>query len=139
MKLFKVASFIAIMFFISANSAFAAEGNIANFTSQTLNTLIILATLGATFFIIKGGYSYITSVGKPDAIEHAKLTIRNAVLGLVLVLGASLITSLLTHAFNTPTGNFTSSQIALSPIIPATPSNGLTQVLLDAIAGFLQI
>ncbi len=138
MKLLKIAGFLATIFFISANPAFAAGGNLATFTSQTLNTLIIFATLGATFFLIKGGYSYITSAGKPEALEHAKLTIRNAVIGLVLVLGASLITSLLTNAFNTPTGNFTSTQIALSPIVPATPSNGLTQVLLDAIAGFLQ-
>jgi len=138
MKLLKIVAIIATIFFVSATPVLAAESGIASFTGQTLNTLIILATLGATFFLIKGGYSYITSVGKPDAIEHAKLTIRNAVLGLVLVLGASLITSLLSHAFTTPAGNFTSTQIALTPIVPTTPSNGLTQVLLDAIAGFLQ-
>ncbi len=139
MKLLKIFGLTAIFFLIAATPAFAVDNaEITTFTSNTLNTLIILATLASTLFLIKGGYSYITSSGKPDSLEHAKITIRNAALGLILVLGAGLISAIMSHAFSTPTGSFTAGQINLVPIQPATPSNGLTQVLLDAIAAFLQ-
>lgn len=136
--------FINILFFIgiiflSTSPAFAVENSdIAAFTSQTLNTLIILATLATTFFLIKGGYAYITSTGKPDALEHAKLTVRNALIGLVLVLSAGVISSLLSNAFTTPNVPSAATQLELSPIVPQEPPGGLTQVILDAVNGFLQ-
>lgn len=138
MKLFVVSILLAV-FLVSAQPVMAAVNNeVATFTTQTLNGFFIIASLAATFFIIKGGFTYITSSGKPDELEHAKHTIRNAVIGLVLVLGASVISSILNNTFSTPTSGFTTEQIEMTPIIPSTPSNGLTQVLLDAIAGFLQ-
>lgn len=120
--------------------AFAAETNseIATFTNQTLSTILIFATAAATFFLVRGGYMYITSTGKPDALEHAKLTVRNALIGLVIVISAAVLSSLLQGAFNTPSQGTSSAQLNLSPIQPVQPSDGLTQVLLDAIAGFLQ-
>lgn len=59
-------------------------------------------------------------------------------MGLILVLGAAVISSVLNNSFSTPSSSFTQTQINLKPIEPTTPSNGLTQVLLDAIAGFMQ-
>ena len=138
MKLLSFFSLIGL-FFLSATPVFAASNStVASFTTQTLSTLITLASLIAVFFLVKGGYSYITSTGKPDALEHARLTIRNALIGLVIVLSAGLISSVLNTAFTTPTIGTTTSQIQLKPIEPVTPSNGLTQVLIDAVAGFLQ-
>lgn len=138
MKLFTILSLLAV-FFVSATPVFAVQNSeIATFTGQTLNTLLVIASLAATFFLVKGGFVYITSSGKPDALEHAKITIRNAIIGLVLVIGAAVISSVLNNAFTTPTSTFTSAQIDLKPLQPTTPTGGLTQVLLDAIAGFLQ-
>lgn len=139
MKLLTIlASFIAI-YFVNPSTAFAASNTeVASFTNNTLDILFVFASLVATLFLIKGGYEYITSSGKPDSIEHAKLTIRNAVLGLILVLGAAVISSVLNNAFTAPSSTFSQTQINLKPIVPTTPSNGLTQVLLDAIAGFMQ-
>ena len=138
MKLLSSLGLIGV-FLLSASPVFAASNSdVASFTSQTLNTLIILASLASIFFLVKGGYGYITSNGKPDALEHAKLTIRNALIGLVLVLSAGIISSLLNNAFTTPTIGTTTSQIQLKAIEPIEPSNGLTKVLLDAMSGFLQ-
>lgn len=139
MKLLTILAFLIAIFFASFNPALAASNSeVSTFTSQTLNVLFVVASLFATLFLIKGGYEYITSSGKPDSIEHAKLTIRNALLGLILVLGAAVISSVLNNSFTTPSASFTQAQINLKPIVPTTPSNGLTQVLLDAIAGFMQ-
>ncbi len=120
--------------------AFAATTNseITNFTNQTLNTLLIFASAAATFFLVRGGYMYITSTGKPDALEHAKLTVRNALIGLVLVIGAAVFSSVLQGAFNNPSQGTSSAQLNLSPIQTVQPSDGLTQVLLDAMTGFMQ-
>src|SRR3989344_678758 len=126
------------LFFPSAVFAATTNSDVSNFTNQTLNTLLVFATLAATFFLVKGGYGYITSANNPDSIDHAKLTIRNALIGLALVIGAAVISSLLQNAFNTPTSSTTQTQIQLTNIEPAEPSDGLTQVLLDAVAGFLQ-
>lgn len=129
-----------VALFISPQPAFAAVGNedIANFTQLTLNTLIIIGSLASVFFIVKGGYEYITSTGRPDALDHAKLTIRNALIGLVLLISATVLSSLFNNAFNTPSANTDSAQLQLAPIQPTNPSDGLTQILLDAISGFLQ-
>lgn len=137
MKLLKF-GLTAFIFLFAATPAFAAGNAVTSFTSSALNFLIPIATVAATLFIIIGGYQYITSAGHPEELEHAKITLRNAILGLVIVLAASFIASLFSHAFTTPSGNFSSAQIALTPIQPTTPSNGLTQVLIDAISSFMQ-
>ncbi len=121
-------------------SVFAASSNveITQFTSSALNTLTIVASLVATFFLLQGGYIYITSAGKPDALDHAKKTIRNALIGLVLVLSANTIVSLLTGAFTTPSTPLNGNALNLTPLEPVTQTGGLAQVLTEAIASLLQ-
>lgn len=121
-------------------SAFAASSNVelTQFTSSALNTLTIIASLVATFFLLQGGYIYIASAGKPDALDHAKKTIRNALIGLVLVLSANTIVSLLTGAFTSTSIPIDGNQLTLRPIEPIAPSGGLAQVLTDSIASVLQ-
>jgi hypothetical protein len=138
MKLLSLLGFAAI--FLLPSPVFAATNNqdVTNFTNQTLNTFLVFASIAAVFFLVRGGYIYITSTGKPDALEHAKMTVRNALIGLVLIIGATVFSSLLTNAFNTPSANTSSAQLSLSPIETVKPADGLTQVLIDAIAGFLQ-
>jgi hypothetical protein len=138
MKLFSVISMIVTFFLWTEPSYAATNAEVANFSSQTLTTLIVLASLVSVLFLIKGGYQYITSSGKPDALEGAKITIRNAIIGLVLVLSAGIISSLLNTAFTTPAVPENAQQLQLKPIVPVEPKAGLTQVMLDAINGFLQ-
>lgn len=128
-----------MLFFVSASPAFAqANTQVADFTRQTLSTLIIFATLGTVIFLIKGGYTYITSTGKPEALDQAKITIRNALIGLILVLSAGVISQVLTNAFTTPLAPTQTQTLQLKPITPVEPQGGLTQVIIDAVNGFLQ-
>lgn len=121
------------------NVVFAAQNDdVSSFTNQTLSSLFVIATLASVFFLIRGGYLYMMSSGNPDSLDEAKKTIRNALIGLILVIGAGTISSIFQNAFNNPYVTSTSSQINLTPIAPSTPQGGLTQVLIDAIAGFLQ-
>jgi len=111
---------------------------VASFTTDTLSIVTLISAAAAVFFLIRGGYIYITSTGKPDALEDAKKTIRNALIGLVLILAANAIVNVFTGAL---TGNGDTTNIgnlSLSQVEAVKPSGGLTQVLIDAINGFLQ-
>ena len=131
-------STFSLFFFVEPTFAAINNPEVANFTNTTLNTIIAFVSLAATFFLIKGGYLYMTSSGKPDALEEAKKTIKNAILGLALVLGAVVYANLLNNAFTTPANTYTAQQISLTAIEPIKPQGGLTQVILDAVNGFFQ-
>ena len=140
MKLLVVLFGLVLFAFLAQGSIYASATNseIASFTSDSLKVLITVSSLASVLFIIYGSYIYITSTGRPEAVEHAKKTIRNALIGLVLVLAAGTIGSLLSGALNPPNTGPLGNQFSLTPIQPATPANGLTQVLIDAVSGFLQ-
>lgn len=129
-----------IIFFFFPSSVFAATTSpeITNFTNNTLQVITAIASVAAVLFLIKGGYFYITSTGKPEVLEDAKKTIRNALIGLLLVLGSGLIVSTFQNAFTAPVNNAGTSAIQLAPITTIKPSDGLAQVLIDAVTGFLQ-
>jgi hypothetical protein len=118
--------------------AFAVSSDITQFTNNTLGMITLISTAAAVFFLVKGGYQYITSTGNPETLESAKKTIRNAIIGLVIVLGASLFVSLLSNSFNQVSQSTNSGVINISQIETVKPSDGLTQVLIDAVSGFMQ-
>ncbi len=123
----------------SPNVAFAATNNdIGQFTSSSLSVLITFASLASAFFLIRGGFQYITSTGKPEELEFAKKIIRNSLIGLVLVIAAGIFSALLQNVFTSPSTDSGATVLSLKSIQPVTPSNGLAQTIIDAIVGFLQ-
>lgn len=111
---------------------------VTNYTNNTLNIITVISAVAAVFFLIKGGYLYITSSGKPEALGQAKKTIRNALLGLVLVLAAGVVISLFKTALTPPNQAGNTSSASLMPIVIKKPNDGLTQVLIDAVSAFMQ-
>ena len=131
--------FLAGAILLVPSFAFAASNaEVDSFTHDSLIALIGLASVAVVFFLVRGGYLYITSTGNPTALEEAKKTIRNALIGLVIVIGAAVFSSMLNNAMTQPATNATTTALSLSPIVPATPDNSLTQIIMDAITGFLQ-
>jgi hypothetical protein len=128
----------ASLLFPSVTFAVTSNLQVTQFTSQLLGTFTILGSLVATFFIIKGGYLYITSAGKPDALEDAKKTIRNALIGLVLILSANTFVSVLSGSFTNPSLSSNTTSLQFAPIEPVETNGGLTQVLMEAIGSLLQ-
>ncbi len=137
-KLLTILGLTLPYFAIAANPAHAASSDITQYTGNTLGMITLIATASAVFFLVKGGYQYITSTGRPEALENAKKTIRNALIGLVIVLGAGVIVSVLNNSFNQTATTTTTSAINIVPITSVKPSDGLTQVLIDAISSFMQ-
>ena len=128
--------FLALVF---PTSVFASVGpDIKNFTSSTLGIITAIATASAVFFLIKGGYQYITSTGNPENLSEAKKTIRNALIGLCLVIAAGFIISLFSNALISSSQPSDTSTLNLTPVNSATPNSGLTQLLIDAVGGFIR-
>ena len=137
-KLLTIIGLILPFFLIMVTPAFAVSSDVTQFTNNTLGMITLISTAAAVFFLVKGGYQYITSTGNPETLESAKKTIRNAIIGLVIVLGASLFVSVLSNSFNQVSQSTNSGVINISQIETVKPSDGLTQVLIDAVSGFMQ-
>ena len=139
-KLIHIIFVILLSYFLFTSPALAVSTSpeIIDYTKNTLDIITLISTAAAVLFLVKGGYLYITSSGKPDALQAAKKTIRNALIGLVLVLSANLIISVFQGAFNPASNSGANSIIEIASIETIEPSDGLTQVLIDAVSGFIQ-
>ena len=133
-----LATILLFFVFIAPVAAIGTSSEITNYTSDTLRIITTIASLAAVFFIVKGGLSYITSSGNPEGLGEAKKTIRNALIGLTVVLASSLIISVFRNAVSSTSAVGSSSAIPITQITPATPTDGLTQVLIDAVSSFIQ-
>lgn len=113
---------------------------ITSMREYVLPVVQILAGLGglvAVFFIIQAGYMYITSNGKPDQMEHAKDVLKKAVLGLVIILAAITLTTILTSAYGTPNNPTNATLPSLEAIPEKEQSNGFLDMVVKAITGVL--
>ncbi|NCU39022.1 hypothetical protein EOL96_08375 [Candidatus Saccharibacteria bacterium] len=115
----------------------AAVTAMNDYVAPTIKVLASLASIACVFFIVNAGYLYMTSSGKPDKLEQAKYVLKRALLGLVIVLAAFTLTSILTNAYGTPHSTGTTTLPNLNAITPAPASSGLVEVLISAVTGFL--
>lgn len=137
-KLIPKLMFAGIFSLIPAIALAASNSEVASYTSDTLTALIVLASIATVFFLIRGGYLYITSTGNPVVLDEAKRTIHQALIGLVIVIGASVFSSLLNNAMTQPSSSAIGTALNLGPIQPSAQSGSLAQIILDSISGFLQ-
>lgn len=130
---------LTALFFLTPQRVFAAtDAAITSYTTTTLTTISVIATSAVVLFLIRGGYVYITSTGKPDALDHAKTTIKNALIGLTLIISSTVLVSVLTNALTPATNTPATTNIKLSPLTPATQNDGVTQVFTQTITSFMQ-
>lgn len=115
-----------------------SAGNVVRaFVMPVFRTLIVVAGLACTLFIIHGAYQYISSSGKPEGLSEAKKTIKNALIGLVIVIAAALLIAILSQAYGNPATVSHAALPSLTTIPPQHPSNGLVDVIIKAVTGFL--
>lgn len=119
-----------------ANASAASEA-MRSFLSPVIVTLCAIATLACTFFLITGGIEYMTSKGKPENLEHAKRTLKNALIGLVLVIAAATLTAILSHAYGSSAETIADKLPTLAPIQQDT-STSFWDVVTKAIIHVLE-
>lgn len=114
-----------------------AQAVMRDYVTPTIRTLSVLGSLVCTFFIVNAGYLYMTSSGKPEQMEQAKHVLRNTLIGIVIILGSVTLTSILSSAYGQPAGGQEAALPTLEAISPEDASNGLVDVLISAVVGFL--
>lgn len=73
----------------------ALRAFIAKIVLNVIQALLVIVAYVTVFFIMKGGFNYMTSTGSPDGMQKAKKTITNAVIGLVIAsLAASIVNAI---------------------------------------------
>src|SRR5680860_371482 len=112
---------------------------IHNYVTPTMQMLIAIAGIASVFFIVYGGILYMTSTGRPDKLDQAKHVLKNALIGLVIVLAAGALTAILNGAITHTLQPASATLPNLTAIEPATPSNGLIDIIISAITGLLNI
>lgn len=108
-----------------------------DYIRPTIQMLAGLASIACTLFLVHGGYLYMTSRGNPESLETAKRVVRNALIGLVIVLGAMTLTTILSGAYGNPSNVGGANLPNLQAIQPQDAGSGLVEVLIKAVTGFL--
>lgn len=70
------------------------EFSVGELISDVISLFIIFAFIAAFFFLLWGGFQWITSGGSPEAVDAARGRIVQALIGLVLVVAAWALFSL---------------------------------------------
>lgn len=116
--------------------AASASNVMRSYVTPVLGTMIALASLAVVFFLVYGGIQYITSSGDPEKLDYAKRVIRNAIIGLVIVIAAGTLTAILSQAYQSSGSAVTEKLPALTAIEPKSES--FTEVMIKTIAGVLK-
>lgn len=93
---------------VVATPAFAQSaevGQIQSFIQEVIQIMVTLSGFIAAGFIVWGGVGYITSSGNPEALEKSKKTILYSAVGLTLVLGAFVISNMVSQVATTAFGS----------------------------------
>ncbi len=63
--------------------------------ARVIDALLLFAGAVAVLFLIIGGFRYVVSTGNPDQVDAARKTILYAILGLVIIFIAFVLTRLI--------------------------------------------
>ena len=109
MKKVLVLPAVLVTTLLSANPAFAADpggvSQVQTFIQSVIQVMITLAGLVSAAFFVWGGFGYITSSGNPESLDKSKRTIFYSAIGLTIVLGAFVLTNIVTQLATTAFGS----------------------------------
>lgn len=97
-----------------------------------------LASLVAVFFLVIGGIRYTTSTGHPEKLEEAKKIVKNAIIGLAIVIASASLVAILSHAY-AGSGNAVADQLPdLQAIQPKEGGGGFGEAVINGVTGLLR-
>jgi hypothetical protein len=85
------------------STAADAPGTFTTFISSVIGIMTVVAIIWFVFLLISGAIAYMSSGGDKAAIEGARKKIVNGVIGLVLVIIAVFVVSLIGYLLGMPT------------------------------------
>ncbi len=96
-KKFIVISSFALATLMFATPVYAAAADVTKiqtFIKSIIQILVTIAGLVSMGFFVWGGFGYITSSGNPEMLDRSKKTILYSAIGLAVVLGAFVLTNI---------------------------------------------
>lgn len=96
-KKFVTFSSFFVIFFLLTSPVYAQSADVTKietFIKSIIQVLVTLAGLVAAGFFVWGGVGYITSSGNPETLDRSKKTILYSAIGLAVVLGAFVLTNI---------------------------------------------
>ncbi|MBI2600935.1 TrbC/VirB2 family protein [Candidatus Daviesbacteria bacterium] len=97
---------LTILFTASPVYAQSADvTKIETFIKGIIQVLVTLSGLIAAGFFVYGGVGYITSSGNPEALDRSKKTILYSAIGLAVVLGAFVLSNIVSELATTAFGS----------------------------------
>jgi TRAP-type C4-dicarboxylate transport system permease small subunit len=108
MKKIILTQVLLVLFLFVVSPVYAQSADVAKvqtFIQSVIQVLVTLSGLVAAGFIVWGGVGYITSSGNPEALEKSKKTILYSAIGLTLVLGAFVVSNIVSQLATTAFGS----------------------------------
>jgi hypothetical protein len=118
--------------------ASAASNAMRAYITPVINSIIAIASIAVVFFLVWGGIQYMVSSGNPEKLEHAKKILKNALIGLVLIVAAGTLTAILSHAYSSSSGTVADRLPQLTEIHSPDADGGVAEVIISGIIGFLR-
>lgn len=103
-------------------NSFANTPDLNTLTVKIISWLLLSAGLVAVVYLIWGGYLYMTSAGNEEVSEKGRKAIMNALIGLVVIILAYTITTLVTNVLSGSSSGSGSTSSTYSPS-PGTVCN----------------
>ncbi len=128
-------SFLALLPVARVGDVTAASNSMQSFVVPILSVLDGIGGLLCVLGIMYSAYLFMTSSGDAVRLQHAKRMLRNAIVGLVIVLAATAGTALLHHAYSSPAPGSGSKLPTISEVQPAKSSGGWSTILIDGLDG----
>lgn len=74
--------------------------SIGDFVYLVINFVYSLSYAVIAFFLILSGFKFVMAQGKPDALDNAKETFKNTIIGAIILIGANVITEVVRTVIN---------------------------------------
>lgn len=100
MKKSAISLLVVSLFLVVTSPVFAQSADVSKIQTFIQSIIQVLVTIGgllAAGFFVWGGVGYITSSGNPEALDRSKKTILYSAVGLAIVLGAFVLTNIVTQ------------------------------------------
>ncbi len=69
----------------------------AQLATQIINLMLMFAGIVAVFFIIIGGYRYLTAGGNSEQVEAGRTSVTNAIIGVVIIILSYVIINVIVN------------------------------------------
>ncbi len=89
----------------AANASFETTKNDPiEIVSTVINTLLAFLGIGATALVIYGGFIWLTARGNEEEVKKGQTIIRNAIIGLIIIMSAYALANFIITNLSTATG-----------------------------------